>query len=163
MFCFSLQVRKDGPNKDREFYGCPHTNPNQRCNFFQWVDEVHPNGRNQDDYGSNMGFESQSSGSSFRGGNSKSNSNLGRGGKTRGSNNNKRQASGRGRGRGGGRGGNQLANLGLGQLDRPVYSQPSTSYSNFSSPSRFSGIYTFLIILFIYFLITTRVRFSNYK
>ena len=42
-----LTVRKDGPNKDRQFYKCGNNNS---CNFFQWADEqpVTSNMRQQD-------------------------------------------------------------------------------------------------------------------
>lgn len=33
-------VRKDGPNKGREFYKCPKQPP---CNFFEWADGVNQN------------------------------------------------------------------------------------------------------------------------
>ncbi|XP_049801714.1 DNA topoisomerase 3-alpha isoform X1 [Schistocerca nitens] len=46
-------VQKDTPNKGRQFYCCPKQ-PNERCNFFQWVDE--PNtargGTSNNDWGS---------------------------------------------------------------------------------------------------------------
>ena len=34
----SLTVQKDGPNKGRQFYGCPKPR-GEGCNFFQWADE----------------------------------------------------------------------------------------------------------------------------
>ena len=36
-FC-SLTVQKEGPNKGRQFYGCPAPR-GQGCNFFQWADD----------------------------------------------------------------------------------------------------------------------------
>ena len=35
---FSLTVQKEGPNKGRQFYGCPKPR-GEGCNFFQWADE----------------------------------------------------------------------------------------------------------------------------
>lgn len=34
-FLNRLTVKKDGPNKGREFYKCPKQPP---CNFFEWAD-----------------------------------------------------------------------------------------------------------------------------
>lgn len=34
----TLTVRKEGPNKGRQFYACP--NREQSCGFFQWADET---------------------------------------------------------------------------------------------------------------------------
>lgn len=34
---FRLTVRKDGPNKGRQFYACPQ-GPSSPCTFFQWAD-----------------------------------------------------------------------------------------------------------------------------
>lgn len=35
---FRLTVHKDGPNKGRQFYGCPK-GINSTCRFFKWADE----------------------------------------------------------------------------------------------------------------------------
>ena len=37
-----LTVKKEGPNKGREFYTCPRSQ-GYRCDFFQWADEVNEN------------------------------------------------------------------------------------------------------------------------
>ncbi|KAJ8679286.1 hypothetical protein QAD02_015073 [Eretmocerus hayati] len=34
-----LTVNKEGPNKGRQFYGCPQ-GPNSTCNFFQWAEDT---------------------------------------------------------------------------------------------------------------------------
>jgi len=39
MYLFRLTVHKEGPNKGRQFYGCPK-GMNSTCNFFQWADET---------------------------------------------------------------------------------------------------------------------------
>ncbi|XP_023945939.1 DNA topoisomerase 3-alpha [Bicyclus anynana] len=36
--CKKLTVRKEGPNKGRQFYGCPKDGT-ARCSFFKWADE----------------------------------------------------------------------------------------------------------------------------
>lgn len=37
---FRLSVKKEGPNKGRQFYVCPKSNS---CTFFQWADEINTN------------------------------------------------------------------------------------------------------------------------
>lgn len=44
LYC-SLTVQKEGPNKGRQFYGCPAPR-GQGCNFFQWADEPSGGGFN---------------------------------------------------------------------------------------------------------------------
>jgi hypothetical protein len=36
---------QDGPNKGREFFGCPKESTGARCRFFKWEDEVEPAAR----------------------------------------------------------------------------------------------------------------------
>ena len=40
-------VHKDGPNKGRQFYGCPK-GVNSTCNFFKWTDEDDTNDSHTD-------------------------------------------------------------------------------------------------------------------
>ncbi|XP_045772031.1 DNA topoisomerase 3-alpha isoform X1 [Maniola jurtina] len=40
--CKKLTVRKEGPNKGRQFYGCPKES-NARCSFFQWAGDGETN------------------------------------------------------------------------------------------------------------------------
>ncbi|RLU22556.1 hypothetical protein DMN91_004834 [Ooceraea biroi] len=42
-----LTVQKDGPNKGRQFYGCPK-GMNSTCNFFKWADEDDADNENTD-------------------------------------------------------------------------------------------------------------------
>ncbi|KAM3961071.1 LOW QUALITY PROTEIN: topoisomerase 3-alpha [Aphomia sociella] len=46
-----VKVNKEGPNKDRSFYGCSK-DFNNRCNFFQWADGGHSNSNYADSGGS---------------------------------------------------------------------------------------------------------------
>lgn len=56
---FRLTVKKDGPNKGREFYKCPKQ---PACNFFEWADT---NGQNNS-FGGNRPGGSSSSGGNFQ-------------------------------------------------------------------------------------------------
>lgn len=44
-----LTVQKDGPNKGRQFYGCPK-GMNSTCNFFKWADENDIDNRGNTDW-----------------------------------------------------------------------------------------------------------------
>lgn len=44
---FRLTVHKDGPNKGRQFYGCPK-GMNSTCKFFKWADEEDGDNENTD-------------------------------------------------------------------------------------------------------------------
>ncbi|KMQ86449.1 dna topoisomerase 3-alpha-like protein [Lasius niger] len=44
-----LTVQKDGPNKGRQFYGCPK-GMNSTCNFFKWADENDVDNRGNTDW-----------------------------------------------------------------------------------------------------------------
>ncbi|XP_029663967.1 DNA topoisomerase 3-alpha [Formica exsecta] len=44
-----LTVQKDGPNKGRQFYGCPK-GMNSTCNFFKWADEIDIDNRGNTDW-----------------------------------------------------------------------------------------------------------------
>lgn len=74
-----LTVKKDGPNKGREFYKCPKQPP---CNFFEWADASaqntsfggsRPGGapasgsnfQNPRNYGNNAGDQGQGQGTLF--------------------------------------------------------------------------------------------------
>jgi hypothetical protein len=47
VFFFRLTVNKDGPNKGRQFYGCPK-GMNSTCKFFKWADDDDVDHENMD-------------------------------------------------------------------------------------------------------------------
>lgn len=72
IFFFRLTVNKEGPNKGRQFYGCPQ-GFNSSCTFFQWADD-------NDGGGGGGGGRARGGGNSWGGGGGGNSWGGGRGG-----------------------------------------------------------------------------------